>query len=174
VWEYAGLREWVAGLDAAPAAGAEVWQAPVGSGGPDYSGALLGGRAPRFPVGAIVLLVAVAVTFVDVIADAVAIPTFLNQRDKAKESAIREGVHSIQIGVQSWAVDHEDQYPDTAIVSPAGMDGYVTFWPTNPYSGSAMTQGTAPGQFTYTVSDDGRAFRITAYGSDGAAVITVP
>ena len=32
---------------------------------------------------------------------AIAIPMFLNQRDKAKVAAVKEGVHSIQVGVQS-------------------------------------------------------------------------
>ena len=43
---------------------------------------------------------------------AIAIPMFLNQRDKAKVSTIKEGVHSIQIGVQSYATDQpDDTYP---------------------------------------------------------------
>ena len=46
---------------------------------------------------------------------AIAIPMFLGQRDKAKESAVKEGVHSIQIGVQSYAVDNQDQYPATGV-----------------------------------------------------------
>ena len=48
---------------------------------------------------------------------AIAIPMFLGQRDKAKESAVKEGVHSIQIGVQSYAVDNNDDYPATAGVN---------------------------------------------------------
>ncbi len=44
---------------------------------------------------------------------AIAIPMFLSQRDKAKEAAVKEGVHSIQIGVQSYAVDNSDTYPAT-------------------------------------------------------------
>ena len=42
---------------------------------------------------------------------AIAIPMFLNQRDKAKDAAVKEGIHSIQIGVQSYAVDNNDTYP---------------------------------------------------------------
>ena len=45
---------------------------------------------------------------------AIAIPMFLSQRDKAKESAVKEGVHSIQVGVQSYAVDNLDLYPPDA------------------------------------------------------------
>ena len=48
---------------------------------------------------------------------AIAIPMFLNQRDKAKDAAVKEGIHSIQIGVQSYAVDTSDTYPATAITA---------------------------------------------------------
>ena len=39
---------------------------------------------------------------------AIAIPMFLNQRDKAKDVGVKEGMHTIQIGVQSYAVDYND------------------------------------------------------------------
>ena len=56
---------------------------------------------------------------------AIAIPMFLSQRDKAKEAAVKEGVHSIQIGVQSYAVDNDDAYPAEADVdSPATSPDY--------------------------------------------------
>ena len=46
---------------------------------------------------------------------AIAIPMFLNQREKAKDAAVKEGVHSIQIGVQTVATDtHTDTYPAAA------------------------------------------------------------
>ena len=41
---------------------------------------------------------------------AIAIPMFLNQRSKAKDAAVKEGIHSIQVGVQSYAVDHSDSF----------------------------------------------------------------
>ena len=45
---------------------------------------------------------------------AIAIPMFLGQRDKAKESAVKGGVHNIELGIGSYAVDYQDQYPATA------------------------------------------------------------
>ena len=67
---------------------------------------------------------------------AIAIPMFLGQRDKAKEAAVKEGVHSIQIGVQSYAVDNGDTYPPA--VSAASMVAFVDIWPKNPWVNSAM------------------------------------
>ena len=54
---------------------------------------------------------------------AIAIPMFLNQRDKAKEAAVKEGVHSIQIGVQSYAVDNNDIYPRAPATPSARCSG---------------------------------------------------
>jgi prepilin-type N-terminal cleavage/methylation domain-containing protein len=39
---------------------------------------------------------------------AIAVPMYLNQRNKAKDAAVKEGIHSIQIGVQTWAADNND------------------------------------------------------------------
>ena len=42
---------------------------------------------------------------------AIAIPMFFSQRNKAKDAAVKEGIHSLQVGVQSYAVDNSDTYP---------------------------------------------------------------
>jgi hypothetical protein len=161
VWPYSGMREWVRGLAAAsPAVPAQVW--------PQSSESRRG-----MPVWVIVLIVAGVLLFVVPILAAIAIPMFLNQRDLAHEAAVRKGVHSIQVGVQSWAVDHGDRYPDPSRVSRGGLPGYVDLWPVNPYTDSPMTQGGGPGDFSYAVAPDGKSFQITGYGQ-GGSVITVP
>ena len=103
----------------------------------------------------------------------VGIPMFLGQRDKAKESAIKEGIHSIEIGVMSYAVYNADVYPDPSLVNESGMADHVDYWPTNPYTGGPMAQGTGPGDYGYEVSADGMSFTLTGYGKDGA-VVSVP
>ena len=101
---------------------------------------------------------------------AIAIPMFLGQRDKAKEAAVKEGIHSIQIGVQSYAVDYNDLYPTT--VTQAAMASYVDIWPDNPWLNTAMTMGTTQG--TYAYSGGGASiFKLIGYGKSGG-VITVP
>src|SRR5664280_891414 len=69
---------------------------------------------------------------------AIAIPMFLNQRSKAKDAAVKEGIHSIQVGIQSYAVDHGDAYPtalaDKAALLDANGNSYVDNWPKNPFS----------------------------------------
>jgi len=102
---------------------------------------------------------------------AIAIPMYLNQRDKAKDAAVKEGIHTIQIGVQTYATDHSDQYPAAA----ADAASLVDVWPDNPWTGAAMAEVAAPnaGDYHY-VSADPSQFTLDGYGTDDAVVITVP
>ena len=87
---------------------------------------------------------------------AIAIPLFLNQRDKAKVAAVKEGVHSIQVGVQTAAIDSSaDLYPAVAAVAKATMTTYIDNWPDNPFAGGIMVNGTNPGTFWYKTNGAG-------------------
>ena len=119
------------------------------------------------------MIIGIVATVASLVLLAIAIPMFSSQRDKAKEAAVKEGIHSIQIGIQTYAVDHNDAYPDPSIVSESGLASY-DYWPQNPYTGLPMTQGTGPGDFSYTVAPDGSSYELTGYGEDGQPVITVP
>jgi len=83
---------------------------------------------------------------------AIAIPLFLNQREKAKDAAVKESVHSIQIGVQTWAVDHGDLYPATSdVASDGAIAEYVDAWPDNPFTQEPMANQSdyVRGDFSY-------------------------
>ena len=101
---------------------------------------------------------------------AIAIPMFLGQRDKAKEAAVKEGIHSIQVGVQSYAVDYNDTYPAT--VTSANMVSYVDNWPKNPWTNAAMDRLAARAR-SPTLGTP-RASRSSAMGAKGTGIITVP
>jgi hypothetical protein len=134
--------------------------------------------------GLIISCIGTALSLVGILIAALTIPLLIHQSetmfldqssDRVDESAaIRESVHSIQVGVESWAIDHGDAYPAATRVSESGLASYVDVWPTNPYTGLPMAQGTAPGDFTYTVTPDRRSFRMTALGEDGQPLIVVP
>ena len=101
----------------------------------------------------------------------------LAQQTAANEAAVKEGLHSIQIGVQSYCVDNHNQYPDPSLVTSTNLvdsngQRYVDNWPTNPYTGEPMAQGTQPGNFTYEVTAEG-GYQLTGYGQSGP-VLTVP
>jgi prepilin-type N-terminal cleavage/methylation domain-containing protein len=102
---------------------------------------------------------------------AIAIPMFLNQRDKAKDAGVKEGVHSIQIGVQTLATDTAtDTYPATCTKGNVGA--VVDSWPKNPWTGADMDDTGAKGMYTYSVATDFSQFKLVGFGSTGA-VITV-
>jgi prepilin-type N-terminal cleavage/methylation domain-containing protein len=112
---------------------------------------------------------------------AIAIPMFLNQRDKAKTAAVKEGVHSIQVGVQTYATDQTaDKYPavggvsDTALVDASGTP-YVDNWPKDPWLGSVMLDKAVAtqGNFTYTVKGDLSSMKIEGWGKSAVSAIVV-
>ena len=115
---------------------------------------------------------------------AIAIPMFLSQRDKAKEAAVKEGVHSIQVGIQSWAVDNNDLYPaDGAELQPVLVSNGIPLvdnWPDDPWvAGVAMSTNTAAqGNAMYDVDPANTGtldnFTMSGYGKNNAVVITVP
>jgi type II secretion system protein G len=118
---------------------------------------------------------------------AIAIPMFLSQRDKAKEAAVKEGVHSIQVGIQSYAVDNLDLYPADgadlqAVLVDANSTPYVDNWPDDPWnSGTSMVTDAAAntqGNATYIVDPAGNGvndnFTLEGWGKGGTSVILVP
>jgi type IV pilus assembly protein PilA len=110
---------------------------------------------------------------------AIAIPMFLGQRDKAKEASVKEGVHSIQIGIQSYAVDYNDTYPSGTgsgfgNVSSTGLAAYVDIWPKNAWAtASVMGPGTAKGDYRYT-GGGSTVFTLEGFGKTGQVIISVP
>jgi len=86
---------------------------------------------------------------------------------------VEQGVHVIQVAVQSWAVDHQDTYPPVDVVVPGGSFArYAQSWPTDPWTDQPMTPGKGQGHYEYTVQGD--SFSITGYGANGMPVLTVP
>ena len=103
---------------------------------------------------------------------AIAIPMFLNQRDKAKNSAVKEGIHSIQIGIQSWAVDNGDVFPAVGEVDKGGGVGtQVDNWPKNPWTTVYMQQGSAHGDYTYSPGAASTSFSLAGHMSDDDFVV---
>jgi type IV pilus assembly protein PilA len=106
---------------------------------------------------------------------AIAIPMFLNQRQKAKDATTKGGVHNIELGVASYAIDHADQYPgalaDKSVLVDSGGVPYVDNWPANPWTGADMKSGSGTGDYTYTPLTGG--FTLVGHLSGGKG-FTVP
>lgn len=77
---------------------------------------------------------------------AIAIPVYAAQRDKAKDAAVKSGVHHIQTAVVAYTVDHDGAYPATEYVTYTPGDTaadnlgnrYLDAWPNNPWTGEPM------------------------------------
>ena len=85
---------------------------------------------------------------------AIAIPMFLNQRQKAKDAGVKEGIHSIQVGVQSYAVDNNDLYPPSisaTVLAGTAPNDYLDKWPNNTFETAPhpMVDSTGVGDYTY-------------------------
>lgn len=65
----------------------------------------------------------------------IAVPMYLGQRARAKDASVKEGVHTVLVGVQSYATDHEDSLPDeTDGILAAQVVSQVLPWPENPFA----------------------------------------
>ena len=126
------------------------------------------------PVVAVVLGFSLVANVVENVA-----PLVEEQIDLANERAVRDGVTSIQTGLEAWAMDHRGRYPPADAVSQTGLvsadgAGNVYPWPSNPYAGGAMSQGRGDGQFLYVRGPDRRSYSLTGYGAGGVLLITLP
>ena len=107
------------------------------------------------------------VVIVIAILAAIAIPTYLGQRQKAKDATVKEAVHSLQVGVQSYAVDHGDVYPASGDL--AGLkDGYVDAWPHDPYDGGDMAYAASPTPGSYAYTSTGSSYDVIGWLSNGS------
>jgi type IV pilus assembly protein PilA len=101
---------------------------------------------------------------------AIAIPMFLNQRSKAKDAAVKGGVHVIELGIASYAIDHTDVYPaavSKATLLDANGNSYVDNWPKNPWTSVDMKDSSSNGDYTYTQIGGGTNFQAVGHMSSG-------
>jgi hypothetical protein len=80
---------------------------------------------------------------------------------------IKEGVHAVMVGLQSWAVGQtKPHYPPRA--DKATLAKYMSDpWPVNPLTGADMKPGSQPGDYTYEVGPDKKSCTVTGHLSDG-------
>jgi type IV pilus assembly protein PilA len=97
---------------------------------------------------------------------AVAIPTYLSQREKAKDASVKGAVHTLQVGVQSYAMDHSDAYPASGSLDILRTD-YVDAWPGDPYRGGDMAYSATAEAGSYAYTSTGDAYQLTGWLSNG-------
>jgi type IV pilus assembly protein PilA len=91
---------------------------------------------------------------------AIAIPSFFNQRDKAKDADAKEAVRTAQTAMETWATDHGGVYNDPA--APTATDLQAIETSLNDANLAPAPTATATGYtVTATADDTGNTFSIT-------------
>jgi hypothetical protein len=95
------------------------------------------------------------------------------QANRGNDAAVKESMHTLQVGIQSWAVDHNDVYPSVRVVQPSNKKfaSYTDSWPVNPFTKVPMAPGTQPGDYTYSPTSD--SYSLSGHLFDGSDY-TVP
>jgi hypothetical protein len=96
---------------------------------------------------------------------------------KAKAAKVRENIHTLQVAIQTYAVDNGDIYPRftsnrefRALLAPLIDNGR----PRNPYTHRSMRQKRSRGNFTYATYGNLTRFRLIGWGPNGRRIIVVP
>jgi hypothetical protein len=91
----------------------------------------------------------------------IASPT--SQIDIAKDTSVRASMVSIQAGIQSYIATSQAAPPKA---TKDVIGAFVQPWPQNPWTKTDMTEGTDPGDFTYTPGP-GTSFKLVGHLSGG-------
>ena len=101
---------------------------------------------------------------------AIAIPNYISMQNRAKEGSVKGNAHAVQLAVEDFAVTNAGTYPAAAANIVAGMFPGGAF-PTNPFTGGAMTVG-ATGAFSQGncgYANAAGVYTIEGYGYDNTS-----
>lgn len=93
--------------------------------------------------------------------DDIATPT--SQIDVAKDTSVKGGILAIQTGIQAYIATAQTAPPKA---TKDVLGGFVQPWPQNPWTKTDMTEGTDPGDFTYTPGP-GTSYELVGHLSGG-------
>ncbi|MCX7845267.1 MAG: type II secretion system GspH family protein [Dictyoglomaceae bacterium] len=111
---------------------------------------------------------------------AVALPNFMGATEKARESAVRSAVKTIQTSLEMYATDNQGYYPTATQFTSTTFKGYLPGreFPKNPSTNQPYTFGTATGTAESTENaykiryeSDGTTYTITGFAKDNIKTV---
>lgn len=109
---------------------------------------------------------------------AVALPNFMGATERARESAVRSAVKTIQTALEMYATDNNGYYPTYIYSLTQGNYLPGGRFPNNPatnapynFTSNSNDSGESAYKIVYSVSADNTSYTITGYGKDNTKVI---
>jgi type IV pilus assembly protein PilA len=102
---------------------------------------------------------------------AIAIPSFLNQKGKAADSAAKSAVRTARTAIEVYAVDHDGSYAGATPTDLREIEPKLTQSPSDTLSVSGAT---ATGFTVAVTSTEGRTFRMVRVGGTITRTCDVP
>lgn len=101
------------------------------------------------------------------------VPNLLGARDRAKETAVKGVMHSLQLAVESYEMENSIYPLETNIALESFctnyllVGGYVSSVPKNPFTGQEYKDSNIAGKIIYSYDDSTGAYTITGYNRTG-------
>lgn len=101
------------------------------------------------------------------------VPNLLGARDRAKETAVKGVMHTVQLAIEAYQMENE-VYPLGKNVAMESLcknylmpNGYMAAVPKNPFTGKAYTDSDGAGKIIYDYNDTNGAYTLTGYKRNG-------
>ena len=101
---------------------------------------------------------------------AVAIPSFFNQRDKAKDAGAKEMAHTAQVAMETYSTDHGGAYTGVDPAALRAIESAIQVAGTGPFVSAAAAAGANGWTLTVDSPATGNAFSIAR--ATGTGVLT--
>jgi type II secretion system protein G len=105
------------------------------------------------------------------------VPNLLGARDRAKETAVKGVMHSIQLAIEAYQMENE-VYPigtniaiETLCKNYLLGGGYLATIPKNPFTGKVYAEADTAGKIIYNYSGSTGAYTLTGYKRNGTSKI---
>lgn len=101
------------------------------------------------------------------------VPNLLGARDRAKDTAVKGVMHTVQLAIEAYQMDNE-VYPMGSNVMLESLcknylmaGGYVASVPKNPFTGREYTDADKAGKIVYNYDNSAGTYKLTGYKRNG-------